>query len=196
MANNDERPAIGGRPAPIGGQRRDDTDLLLVGRVARAHGNRGQVIVNLDTDFPEDRFRVGGVVLVGADRVPRTIRGVRFHQGRPIIQLDGIDTMNDAEGLAGAELKVPAAAIEALPEGTFHHHDLIGCDVRRVTGGSIGTVTAVEGTMEMSRLVVAGVRGEVLIPLVADICVGIDVAAREIVVNPPEGLIDLNAGGD
>src|SRR5215213_7025620 len=104
-------------------------DLVLVGRVARAHGNRGQVIVNLDTDFPDERFRTGAVVLVGASATARTIRDVRFHQGRPILALEGIQTMDDAEALAGAELKVPAAAAESLPEHTYYHYDLIGCEV-------------------------------------------------------------------
>jgi 16S rRNA processing protein RimM len=170
-------------------------DLVLIGRVARAHGNKGHVIVNLDTDFPDERFRVGRVVLVGADRQPRAIRDVRFHQGRPILALEGVESMNDAEALSGAELKVPAEIVETLPEGTFHHYDLIGCEVRDTAASRIGRVTAVEGTMEMSRLVVDGERGEVLIPLVASICVAIDVAARTIVVNPPEGLIDLNERG-
>ena len=171
------------------------TDLVLVGRVARAHGNKGQVIVNPDTDFPDERFRVGAVLLVGESATPRTIRDMRVHQGRPIIALEGIDTMNDAEALAGAELKVRSDEIAALPEGTFHHFDLIGCDVRDVADRPIGRVAAVEGTMEMSRLVVAGERGDVLIPLVADICVSVDVAARRIVVDPPDGLIDLNEPG-
>jgi 16S rRNA processing protein RimM len=167
-------------------------DLVLVGRVARAHGNRGQVIVNLDTDFPDERFRSGEVLLVGADATPRTIRDVRFHQGRPVIALEGIETMNDAERLAGAELKVPAGDARRLPAGTFYHYDLIGCDVLDTSGRRIGPVTGIEGTMERSRLVVAGARGEVLIPLVADICVGVDVQDRRIVIDPPEGLLELN----
>jgi 16S rRNA processing protein RimM len=170
-------------------------DLILVGRVARAHGNKGQVIVNLDTDFAEDRFRAGQVVLVGAEVVARTIRTVRFHQGRPVIALDGIETMDDAEALAGAELKVRADSLDALPENTYYHHELIGCDVGTRAGDRIGPVTAVEGTMEMSRLVVAGTAGDVLIPLVADICVEVDVRGRRIVVDPPDGLIELNASG-
>ena len=167
-------------------------DLILVGRVARAHGNKGQVIVNLDTDFAEDRFKPGEVVLVGPDRIARTIRTVRFQQGRPVIALDGIETMNDAEALAGMELKVRADSLGALPENTFYHHDLIGCEVCARGGDRIGTVKAVEGTMEMSRLVVDGTAGEVLIPLVADICREIDIGARRIVVDPPEGLLELN----
>jgi 16S rRNA processing protein RimM len=168
------------------------TDLVLVGRVARAHGNKGQVIVNPETDFPEERFRVGGTVLVGEEATPRRIREARFQRGRPIIALDGIETMNDAEELAGAALKVRQAAAGSLPPGTFFHYDLIGCTVVDRHGQSIGPVTAVEGTMEMSRLVVAGARGEVLIPLVAAICTEIDVARRRIVAEPPEGLLELN----
>ena len=170
-------------------------DLVLIGRVARAHGNKGQIIVNLDTDFPDQRFRVGEVVLVGAAATPRTIRAVRFHQGRPVIALEGIETMNEAETLAGAELKQRAAAADSLPEGTFFHYDLVGCEVVDGAGTPVGPVTAVEGTMEMSRLVVDGPHGEVLIPLVADICVSIDVAARRIVAHLPDGLVDVNARG-
>jgi 16S rRNA processing protein RimM len=170
-------------------------DLVLVGRVARAHGNRGQVIVNLDTDFAEDRFKVGEVLLVGPAATPRAIREVRFQQGRPILALEGVETMNDAEALAGAELKIPAGSQAPLPAGTFYHYDLIGCEVHDTRDRLIGRVTAVEGTMEMSRLVVGGERGEVLIPLVADICVAIDIGARRIVVNAPEGLLELNDTG-
>jgi 16S rRNA processing protein RimM len=170
-------------------------DLVLVGRVARAHGNRGQVIVNLDTDFPDERFRIGAVLLVGPSGTARTIREVRFHHGRPVITLDGIETMNDAEALAGAELKVPAAAGGRLPERTYYHYDLIGCEVADQSGQPIGAVTRVEGTMEMSRLVVAGSHGEVLIPMVAEICTEIDVSGRRIVVNPPPGLLELNERG-
>jgi len=170
-------------------------DLVLVGRVARAHGSRGQVIVNLDTDFPDERFRVGAAVLVGSSATLRVIRDVRFHQGRPIIALEGIETMDDAEALAGAELRVPAPGVGTLPEHTYYHYDLVGCVVVEQGGRTIGPVTGVEGTMEMSRLVVAGDRGEVLIPLVAEICTEIDVAGRRIVVNPPDGLLELNEPG-
>ena len=171
-------------------------DLLLVGRIARAHGNRGQVIVNLDTDFPEARFAVGQVLHVGRGErfEPRKIESVRFQQGRPVIALEGIDSMNAAEALAGAELRIAAADMAPLPEGTFYHHDLVGCEVRDRGAHVIGRVTGVEGTMERSRLIVAGPGGkDVLIPLVADICVTVDPTARVIVIDPPEGLLDLNA---
>lgn len=173
-------------------------DLLLVGRVARAHGNRGHVIVNLDTDFPDERFKVGQTLLVGPEHgaAPRRIVDVRFHQGRPIIGLEGVETMNDAEALAGAELRMRTADMAPLPEGTFRHHELIGCEVRDRQDRFVGRVTAIEGPTERSQLVVDGAHGEVLIPLVADICVSVDPAAQRIVIDPPEGLIELNAAAD
>ena len=168
-------------------------DLLLVGRIARAHGNRGQVIVNPETDFMEERFRAGQVMLVGAaDRAePHTIREVRFHQGRPIVGFDGVSTMDDAEGMAGRELWIEASSIEPLPEGTFYRHDLVGCDVRDTEGRPLGRVTAVEGTLDRSHLVVDG---DIMIPLVDGICVRVDVAAKVVVVKPPDGLVELYRG--
>jgi 16S rRNA processing protein RimM len=170
------------------------SDALLVGRIARAHGNRGQVIVNLDTDFPEARFAVGQVLRVEHDgrSQPRRIEAVRFHQGRPVIALQGLETIDDAEALAGAELKIDASELPPLPDGMFHHHDLVGCEVRDTSQRVLGTVVRVEGPMERSLLAVHAAAGDVLIPLAAEICVEVDPAARTIVVDPPEGLLELN----
>jgi 16S rRNA processing protein RimM len=177
---------------------RDDEadDLLLVGTVARPHGNRGGVIVNLATDFAADRFKVGEVLVVGslagpATGVPRRILEARFHHGRPVIRLEGIESMDEAERLAGAALRMPAAAIGPLPEGTYYRHDLVGCEVHDVRGTLIGRVTRVEGTLERSHLVVPRQGGEAMIPLVDGICVSVDIAGRRVVVDPPEGLLDL-----
>jgi 16S rRNA processing protein RimM len=168
-------------------------DLLLVGRIARAHGNKGQVIVNPETDFPDERFVEGVTLLVGEKAEPKRIVAARFQQGRPIIALEGVDTMDDAEALAGAELKIPAAGLAPLPEGTYYRHDLVGCEVYDTEGRLIGQVAAIEGTLDMSRLVINAPHGEVLIPLVADICVDVDPKGKRIRIAAPEGLIDLNA---
>jgi 16S rRNA processing protein RimM len=165
-------------------------DLVLVGRVARPHGIRGHVIVNPETDFPDARFKVGDVLLVGpAERtVEREIVEVRFHQGRPILSLAGVESMDAAELLAGADLWVPQSSLEPLPEGTYYRHDLVGCEVRDRSDGLVGRVTAVEGTLDRSYLVIDG---DVMLPLVDGICLQVDTAARRIVVNPPDGLLEL-----
>jgi len=164
--------------------------MAVVGRIARAHGLKGQVIVNLETDFPEERFKPGATMFT--TRGALKITTARFQNGRPVIGIEGVETVNDAEELAGLELRVPVEELAALPAGMFYHHDLVGCAV--VTGGGekVGTVEGVEGTLSGSRLVVAGAKGEILIPLAAEICRTIDVAGKRIVIEPPDGLLDLN----
>jgi 16S rRNA processing protein RimM len=172
----------------------DRDDRVLVGRIARTHGNRGEVIVNLDTDFPDARFRQGATLFArtAAGREETIeVTSVRFHAGRPILGLAGVASIGEAERFAGTELWVPASEQHALPLGVYYHHQLVGCDVVTETGERVGRVTTVEGEMEASRLVVRGARGEVLIPLASDIC-RVDVGARRIVVTPPEGLLELN----
>jgi 16S rRNA processing protein RimM len=168
-------------------------DLILVGVVARAHGNKGQVIVNPETDFPGERFAVGEVLTVeqAGRTVERRIDSVRFQQGRPIVGFEGVDTMNDAEALAGAELKIAAAALPPLPGGTYYRHDLVGCEVRDEANHVIGRVARVDGSLERSHLVIDGPRGEVMLPLVEEFWVSIDLGGRVIVVRPPQGLMDL-----
>ncbi|MBA2259063.1 MAG: 16S rRNA processing protein RimM [Acidobacteria bacterium] len=166
---------------------------LLVGRIARAHGNKGQVIVNPDSDFADERFKAGATLLVGDDERPMRITRVRFQQARPVIALEGIDSIEAADALAGMELKVPAETLAELPSGTYYRHHLVGCEVQDTEGRVIGEVAAVEGPIEGSRLVINAPHGEVLIPLVAAICVEVDPGARRIRVAAPEGLIELNA---
>ena len=88
--------------------------------------------------------------------------------------------------------RVPADTLTALPEGTYHHHDQVGCEVVAEDGTAIGVVTGVDGHRVASHLVVQGRRGEVLVPLAESICVGFDLEARRITVALPEGLLDLN----
>lgn len=173
-------------------------DLVLVGRIARPRGLRGELVVNPSTDFPETRFARGRRVFVktGDDVRALTIASFWLQQGRPIIGIEGVESLTAAEPLAGAELRVPISELEPLPAGTFYHHDLVGCVVTTVGGQRIGAVVSVDGDAETSRLVVKTPRGDVMIPLVAPICVAIDVAAREITIEPPAGLVDLDEAAE
>jgi 16S rRNA processing protein RimM len=168
--------------------------MALVGRIARAHGIRGQVIVNAETDFLEERFHPGAELFVECRGVvePLTLTTVRFQNGRPVVGVAGIETMNDAQTLAGLELRVPIERLAQLPAGTFYRHDLIGCRVETTHGEGVGIVEDVEGSVGGSRLVVKGTRGEMLIPLVATICTLVDAGQKRIVIDPPDGLLELN----
>jgi 16S rRNA processing protein RimM len=167
--------------------------LILVGVVARSHGNKGHVIVNPHTDFVEDRFRVGArfeTRLADGSRTTSEVTAARIHQGRPVIGLAGVTSIGEAERYAGAELRIDAAAQQVLPEGQYYHHQLIGCQVVTSVGDPVGRVVAVEGERGQSRLVVEGPRRRHEIPLAEEIC-SVDVAARLITVRPPVGLLDL-----
>ena len=168
--------------------------MAVVGTIARPHGIRGQVVLNVETDFPDERFRSGSELFVGrrGGIEPLTLTTVRFHQGRPIVGIAGVDSIDDAQRLAGLELRVPADRLVRLPEGTFYRHELIGCGVETGEGRPVGTVTHVEGTMDASRLVVDADGDEVLIPLNDAICTRIDAVGKRIVIEPPEGLLTLN----
>ncbi len=172
-------------------------EMVVVGRIARSHGRRGEVIVNPETDFPEQRFRPGSVVYLRRDGevTPIALTSARFQGGRPVIGLQGVNSISEAEVLAGLELRVPAETLEPLQAGSYYRHDLVGCAVETGAGESVGRVSAVEGDAGSSRLVVATSGGEVLIPFAEEICPVVDVTNRRIVIDPPEGLLDVNRGG-
>ena len=169
-------------------------DAILIGVVARTHGNRGEVIVNSETDFPEDRFHDGAQLMTRKkDGTPATLEvaTMRMHQGRPVVGFKGYASINDAEALAGLELRVEDVETGPLPRGEYFHRDLIGCTVVTAGGETIGQVTAVQGDGAASRLVVTSPRNEIMIPLAEEICT-VDLEARRITVRPPEGLLELN----
>ena len=101
-------------------------DLVLLGHIARPHGIRGQVIVNPETDFPEDRFQPGAELFIERRGAVEALRvtTARFHRERPVIGIEGIETVDDAATLSGHDLRVPVARLAALPPDTFYRHDL------------------------------------------------------------------------
>jgi 16S rRNA processing protein RimM len=169
-------------------------DLVLVGRIARPHGIRGQVVVTPETDFVEERFQPGATLCCRTALGDEQLRVVamRVQKGRPIVAFDGFATIEDVERLSGCELRVPESSLRPLDDGVYYVHQLVGCVVDTIEGNRVGTVARVDGGARGSLLVIDGPRGEVLIPLAADMCVEIDTEARRIRVNPPEGLLELN----
>jgi 16S rRNA processing protein RimM len=168
--------------------------MVLVGRIARPHGIRGHVIVTPETDFVDERFRSGALLWTRSNRGEEalTVTSARVQNGRPVIGFEGFATIEDVERLAGLELRVPEDALQPLGEGVYYLHDLIGCVVETTSGERVGEVSKVDGGAGASVLNVAGPRGEVLVPLAADICIEVDIVGRRIRISPPEGLLELN----
>ena len=168
--------------------------MAVVGRVARPHGLRGDVLVNPETDFVHDRFRPGATVWARSDGRDEqlTIATARVQNGRPVIGFEGLSTIEAVERLAGLELRVPEDSLQPLEQGRYYEHQLVGCVVETASGDRVGIVVRVDSGAGGSRLVVEGARGEIQIPLAVDICVEIDVAGRRIRIAPPDGLLELN----
>jgi 16S rRNA processing protein RimM len=116
----------------------------------------------------------------------------RVQNGRPVVAFAGFSSIEDVERLAGLDLRVPEAELQPLGEGSYYHHQLVGCVVDTIAGEHVGHVIGVGGGASGSVLEVEGQQGQVLIPLATEICIEIDVTAKRIRIDPPEGLLDMN----
>jgi 16S rRNA processing protein RimM len=120
----------------------------------------------------------------------REVEEAWFHSGRLVLKFRGVDTISDAERLAGSEVRVPMSARVPLDPGEYFQSDLLGCEVMdRRTGASLGRVV---GWQDGGRSGLLQVEGDLLIPFVRAICVEIDPAAKRIAVDLPAGLKELN----
>jgi 16S rRNA processing protein RimM len=168
--------------------------MVTVGRIIRPHGHKGAVVVQPETDFAASRFREGAELNWMRDGTVATVRVAdgREHQGRWVVALEGVDSMNEAETLRDLELRIPADALHPLEPGAHYVHDLEGCEVITESGIRIGLVDRVQFGAGQPLLVVGGPQGEILVPLVETICRRIDPVAKRITVELPDGLLDVN----
>jgi 16S rRNA processing protein RimM len=167
------------------------SDMVTVGRIIRPHGHRGQVVVAPETDFGAERFRAGAAVFIQrAGQIDEMrVTASREFDGRWIVGFDRVTSMNEAETLRGHEVRIADSDLHPLAEGQFYLHDLVGCRVETIGGDDVGVVEHVHVGPGQPVLEVRGARGEVLVPFVDAICRRVDVPARTIVIDPPEGLI-------
>ena len=167
---------------------------IVIARIARTRGNRGEVLADLFTDFPSRFDVLEGVWLEFPDGQRRcySLESCWQHKGRQVLKFCGIDAISSAESLVGAWVEVEAQDSVELPEGTYFDHDLIGCAVRDAEGKLLGHVQEVMRLAGNHQLVVKGLGREFMVPAVAAICTRVSIEGKEITVDLPEGLIDLN----
>ncbi|WP_173058249.1 ribosome maturation factor RimM [Phytohabitans houttuyneae] len=181
--------------------------MLYVGRIARPHGIRGEVIVDLRTDDPDERFAPGKVLVTDPGAMPSkdtdpaafqvperlTIEEVRSHHGRLIIGFDGIYDRNVAEALRGVLLCVDSADVGPLADpDEFHDHQLVGLTAVTPSGETLGEVARIDHAPASDLLVLRRPEGHTaLVPFVKAIVPEVDLAGGRVIVDPPEGLFDL-----
>jgi 16S rRNA processing protein RimM len=166
---------------------------VIVARIIKPHGIHGEVVVESWTDVEGRLEQTESFHLLknGADRGTLQVESRRFFRGRYALRFRGITDRNGAEKLRGLDLAVPESDIGELPGEHYFIHDLIGMAVRLKDGRAVGNVQDVLDTGGAWVLEV-GERGEILIPFVDRICVAVDLEARQITIDPPEGLLQLN----
>lgn len=169
-------------------------ELIAVARIARPQGIRGEVIADLLTDFPERFAKLGEIRLANpnGEVTVAQLERARPHQGRILLKFKGCDTRDAAEGLRDVRILVTRSELVVLPVDTYYDFDLVGCVVQQTNGRSVGEVRDVQNFGAAPLLVVKSELGrELLIPLASSICVEVEVAQKRIVIDPPEGLLDL-----
>jgi 16S rRNA processing protein RimM len=171
---------------------------LVVGRVGRPHGLRGEVTVEVRTDDPDQRFVAGSsLATVPAELGPLTVARSRWQSGRLLVRFAGYDDRNAAEELRNTILAIDSDELEPLedPED-FYDHDLIGLQVVTAAGEPVGAVSDVLHHGQ-DLLVIDGTGprsgAEILVPFVAAIVPEVDLPAGRLVIDPPPGLLDPDA---
>jgi 16S rRNA processing protein RimM len=174
---------------------------LVVGRVGRPHGIRGELTVQVHTDDPDLRFADGSVLATEpAERGPLTISSSRWHSGRLLVRFDGCDDRTAAEDLRGTLLVMDSAEVGPTADpDEFHDYELVGLRVVTVAGDQVGVVTDV--LHQGQNLLVVGPAPDqpggrqILVPFVRAVVPEVDVKAGRVVIDPPPGLLDLDALG-
>ena len=162
---------------------------LVVGRIGRAHGVLGEATVQVQTDDPDLRFNVGAKLSLDNGK-DLTIRSARWHNQILLLAFDGVVDRNQIEELRDQMISAEVD-ITSLSPGEYHYQQLLGCQVFLQSDELIGEVDEIVKLPGQDLLSVAKNGKKVLIPMVKKIIISIDVLTKKIVVDPPEGLLDV-----
>jgi 16S rRNA processing protein RimM len=167
---------------------------LVVGQIVRPHGVRGELVVDVRTDEPEQRYAIGSVLATDPTAAgPLTVEAVRPHQGRLLITFEGVADRDVADQLRGVKLCVESddLAPPADPD-EFHDYQLVGLRAESPDGEEIGVVVRVEHAPASELLVIRLSDGRTgLVPFVQAIVPEVDIAGGRVVLTPPDGIFDL-----
>lgn len=173
-------------------------DYYRVGTLVNTHGIRGEVKVVVVTDFPEKRFVKGQELVLFKDinattgGVPVTIEKARANKGLVFLTFKGLNSINDVEKYKTWTIKVPAEALQDLPEGEYYYHQIIGLTVVTTDGETLGTIKEIMSPGANDVWVVQRDHGQsdVLLPKIPQVIKTVDLAAGQVTVELMEGLID------
>jgi 16S rRNA processing protein RimM len=161
---------------------------LAVGFLRRAHGVRGEIIMDLHTDFPE-RLQSGRKLFVGGEFKPVTLSGVRPHAKGMLVKFNGVETPEDAVPFRNQWVYVRASDVPSLPEGKLYQHEVFGFEVIDESGNSLGELVEILETGANDVYVIRDNSGkEILLPVIPSVILETDPARRVMRVHLLEGL--------
>ena len=168
-------------------------DFYYLGKVLKTFGNKGQVMVSLDVDDPEDYLEMESVFLdLGGERVPFFIETLELkHKRKAIIRFQDISTQEDAEVYIGLEMYLPVSSLPPLEGDQFYFHDVIGFKVIDSRLGNIGILEDILPLPHQSLMQINIGKREILIPLVDEIIQHVDRNTNTLFITAPEGLIEI-----
>jgi 16S rRNA processing protein RimM len=160
--------------------------FLVVGRLRRTHGVRGEILFEPLTDFPE-RIQPGKVLYLGDEKRPFKVKSQRPHDTLMILGFEEIQDMDQAGQLRNQLVYVRKDSLPALPDGEYYHHDLLGCRVISEDGSVLGVLAEILQTGANDVYLVRDeVGNEILLPVIPDVIVGVDIERKEVRVRPLE----------
>jgi len=172
-----------------GSPQKGEPVFLAVGKLRRPHGLRGEIIMDVLTDFPE-RLHRGITLFVGPEHQPLRLRSHRWHGAALLVTFEGYDTSEQAGELRNHLAYVTAADRPQLPEGEYYHHQLIGMKVVSEQGEVLGKVTEILATGANDVYVVRPEIGvEILIPAIDEFVLAVDLEHHELRVRLAPGLL-------
>ena len=167
----------------------NEPGFLVVGRLMKPHGLKGELVMKVYTDFPE-RLTPGAMVFVGEDHISYSIFSVRGHKDSLLVGFDGVNNRNDAEPLARQWVRVPKDDRPPLPPGEYYHHEFIGLQVVTEEGHSLGEVGEILSTGANDVLVIKNETGhELLVPTTDEVLVAVDLKLQVITIKVIPGLL-------
>jgi 16S rRNA processing protein RimM len=169
-------------------------ELIIVARTVRTRGLKGELVADLLTDFPERFERISQLLGIGrgGEHKQLNLESYWFQNDRVVLKFSGYDSIESARTLVGYELGLPEKERVQLSANEFYDWELEGCSVEIAHGLAIGNVREVMRTGGVELLVVEDdTRREHLIPMTQSIVVDIDLSRRKILIDPPDGLLDL-----
>jgi 16S rRNA processing protein RimM len=168
-------------------------DFFYLGRILKTHGNKGHLLVLLDVDDPGEYTDIESVYLdLQGERIPFFIGEIELRQNRKaIVRFEDVNSIEDAAVYKGVDMYLPARSLPALDEEQFYFHEIIGFAVTDSKFGAIGTLEEVIELPHQSLFRINWNSKEILVPLVDEFITSIDRENRMILIEAPEGLIDI-----